>query len=221
MVKKTLKGSSWLYRLVIACVGVVFALFYRHRIYGLQHFCRGPAILVANHTSFYDPPILAISAPQEVHFLAREGLFSNPLFGGFIRRTNAHPVSKEAGSVAVLKTACQLLAGGKKIIIFPEGTRSSKDELLPLKSGVALLLSRSQTAVIPAYIAGAFSIWNRKRKFPKLFGRTACVFGTPIRWSAYAHLGKSEGQEAFMKDLQEVMQRLRLWYEAGAVGSPP
>ncbi len=216
------KSLSFLYRGVLFLAWSFFKLFYRHRVYGQEHFYAGAAIIAGNHVSYLDPPILAISWPQEVHFLAREGLFKNRLFGGFIRRLNAHPVKGEAGDVAVFKTVCQLLNEGKKIILFPEGTRSVLDQLaIPLKPGIALLVSRTQSAVIPAYIHGAFEAWGKHRKWPAWRGKTACVFGTPIRWVDFAHLEKKEGQQALLVKLANSIQALRDWYERGAEGSPP
>jgi len=213
---------SFLYRFVLFCTWCYFKLFYRHKVYGLEHYYDKAAIIAGNHSSFYDPPILAISWPEEVHFLAREGLFKNRLFGGFIRKLNAHPVSGDAGDIAVFKTVIQLLTEGKKIILFPEGKRGDTPALNPLKPGIALLVSRSKSAVIPAYIHGTFSIWSRFRKFPKLFGgRTACVFGSPILWESFAHLDKREAQQALTDQLAAAIEALRIWYEKGAEGIPP
>ena len=212
---------SGLYRAVLFFAWCFFKIFYRHRIYGLDHYYDQAAIIASNHTSNYDPPILAISWPDEVHFLARESLFKNGLFGGFIRRLNAHPVSGDAGDIVVFKLINNLLGTGKKIILFPEGTRNKKNELGVLKPGIAMLVSRSKTAVIPAYVHGTFSIWNRSKKFPKLWGKTACVFGTPILWEQFVHLDKKEGQNALTAKLAESINSLRAWYEAGAKGTPP
>lgn len=212
---------SWLYRFVLFCAWGYFKVFHRHRVYGLEHFYKDAAIIAGNHASFFDPPILAISWPEEVHFLARETLFKNPFFGGFIRKLNAHPVSGDASDIGVFKLVCSLLAGGKKIILFPEGKRAEKDELGILKPGIAMLALRSNAAVIPAYIHGTFAVFNRFRKFPKLFGRTACVFGTPLLWSQFAHLDKKEAQKALTEKLSESIQALRTWYMQGARGIPP
>jgi 1-acyl-sn-glycerol-3-phosphate acyltransferase len=212
---------SWIYRTVLFLAWIIFKLFYRHRVYGLEHFYSGAAIIAGNHSSFFDPPILAISWPEEVHFLAREGLFKNRLFGWFITRLNSHPVSGDAGDIGVFKLVCSLLAKGKKIILFPEGTRGEVDQLGPLKAGIAMLSSRSNSAVIPAYIHGTFAIYNRFRAFPKLFGRTACVFGSPILWSQFSHLDKREAQKALTAKLEASILALRAWYGAGARGIPP
>lgn len=213
---------SWLYRIVLFFAWCFFKVFYRHKIYGLEHYYKDAAIIAGNHSSFYDPPILSISWPDEVHFLAREGLFKNPFFGGFIRKLNAHPVSGDASDIGVFKLVCSLLAEGKKIILFPEGKRGNTDALDTLKPGIAMLVSRSKSAVVPAYIHGSFSAWNRFHKLPKFFGhRTACVFGTPILWAQFSHLDKKEAQKALTEKLSQSINALRAWYENGAKGTPP
>jgi 1-acyl-sn-glycerol-3-phosphate acyltransferase len=212
---------TWLYRAVLFLVWIFFKTLYRHKVYGLEHYYAQAAVIASNHCSNFDPCILATSWPDEVHFLAREGLFKNPAFAWLIRNLNAHPVSGDAGDIVVFKLICHLLNEGKKIILFPEGTRGITDELGPLKPGIAMLVSRTKTAVIPAYVHGTFYLWNRERKFPRLWGKTACVFGSPILWEQFAHLDKKDAQYALTEKLAEAIQRLRAWYEAGAKGTPP
>ncbi len=214
-------SMSWLYRIILFLAWCFFKAFYRHKVYGVENYYSNAAIIASNHCSNYDPPILSISWPEEVHFLARDGLFKNPLFGGLIRKLNAHPVSGDAGDVVVFKLICKLLTEGKKIILFPEGRRGLKNELEPLKPGIAMLVSRTKSAVVPAYVHGTFSIWNRRRKFPKLWGKTACVYGSPILWEQFAHLEKRDAQNALTAKLAESINNLRDWYEKGAKGIPP
>jgi 1-acyl-sn-glycerol-3-phosphate acyltransferase len=215
------RGMAFLYRVTLFFAWLFFKLFYRHRVYGLEHVYEGGAILAANHTSFLDPPILAISWPEEVHFLARETLFKTPVFGAYIRALNAHPVSGDAGDVAVFRSITTLLKEGKKIILFPEGTRAEEDRLGLIKPGIGLLITKTGAAIIPAYIFGAHTIWSRKRKFPKLWGKTACVFGSPIPYSSVAHLEKRAAQQALADRLSAAIEDLRAWYKNGAQGSPP
>ena len=214
------KGNR-LYRLIIMLTQAFYKLFYRHKVYGAHHFCMKGAIIASNHVSNLDPPALAISSPEEVHFLAKEALFKPFLFGGLIRALNAHPVTGSSGDVAVLKMICKLLVEGKKVLLFPEGKRNIRDELDELKPGIAVLVSRSKTAVIPAYIHGTFAIWNRKRSLPKLSGKTACVFGAPIFWKDFEHLEKKEAAEQFTAHLAASINRLKDWYIQGAKGEPP
>ena len=174
------KSHNLPYKIVLFSVYWFFALLYRHKIYGLKNVCPGAAILAANHVSFYDPPLLAVSTPCEVHFLARKSLFDIPLFGRLIRKLNAHPVSGKAQDVMIFKSIIRLMKEGKKVIIFPEGKRSADGSLQPIKPGIALLLSKTDAALIPVYLHGTFSVWPKGKSLPKLFGKTACAFGKPM-----------------------------------------
>lgn len=210
------------YSIIIRLARLYYKLFYRHQVYGQkEHFYRGGAILAANHTSFLDPPIVAISWPEEVHFLARESLFKHFGFGSLIRTLNAHPVSGDVSDIKVLKTLMQLLTEGKKIVLFPEGTRSQDGTLGVIKPGIGLLITRTNTAIVPAYIHGAQEAWGRGRSLPKLFGKTTCVFGTPITAAQFAHLDKKEALQAIADKLSHSIEALKQWYLAGAKGTPP
>jgi 1-acyl-sn-glycerol-3-phosphate acyltransferase len=152
--------------------------------------------------------------------LARESLFRNRFFGFFIRSINAHPVHADGADFGIFKTIFELLSQGKKVVIFPEGTRSN-GELGPIKPGIGLLLSRSKTAIIPAYIHGAHQIWVRTQRFPKPWGKLICVFGSPILWSSLSHLDKDEAQAVAIKRLEESILALKKWVEEGMKGTPP
>jgi 1-acyl-sn-glycerol-3-phosphate acyltransferase len=214
------RSTNLLYKVVYFVVFWLFKLFYRHKIYGTEHFYPGAAILAANHVSFLDPPILSISAPQEVHFLARQTLFNNPLFAALIRNLNAHPISGKAQDIGVFKMIVSILKEGKKVIMFPEGKRSANGQMQSIKPGISLLISRTKGAVIPAYIHGTYEIWPRNRKWPKLRGRTACVFGSPIFFEA-AESDKKIAQDLIAKQIEDAILSLKTWYEEGAKGSPP
>ena len=120
-----------------------------------------------------------------------------------------------------MKDVCLLLKEGHKILIFPEGTRSKDNKLLKIKPGMGLLLSKSESVIIPTYIHGTFEVWNRDRKFPKLWGKTAVVFGSPIRWEDYADMERKEAQKLIAEKLTNALKALRKWYEEGHQGPPP
>ncbi|MGH7889131.1 MAG: (d)CMP kinase, partial [Thermodesulfobacteriota bacterium] len=215
------KGISFLYRMVIFLAWFVGKVFYRLKIYGLEHYYPRGAIIAANHVSFLDPPILSVSWPEEVHFLARETLFHNRFLGALIRNLNTHPVSGEAGDIGVMKTLLGLLEEGKKVVLFPEGTRSADGELRPLKPGIGMLIARTKTAIIPAYIDGSYRAWNRRQKLPRLFVKVTCTFGTPIIWDSFAHLDKKEAQKQITEKLTASILDLKKWLADGAHGVPP
>ncbi len=214
------KPMRLLYRLVILCAWLPTRIFYRHKVYGLEHFVKRAAIIAPNHTSYLDPPLAAISWPREMHFLAREGLFKPFLFGSFIRALNSHPVSGDVGDVSVFKMLIQILKEGKQVVLFPEGERTD-GKLGEVKPGIGMLLMRSQSAIIPTYIHGAHEAWPREKKLPKLFARTACVFGRPLLWESFSHLEKKQAQIEISKVLRKEILALKDWYEKGAEGIPP
>lgn len=211
----------FVYRLGNFIAWLALRSMYRIRVYGQDHFYNKAAIIAANHVSFLDPPILGICSPEEVHYLARQSLFKVPVFGKIISKINAHPLKGDVGDVGVIKTICHLLEQGKKIILFPEGSRSYDNKFAPVKPGMSLLVSRTNTAVIPAYVFGTFEAWPRKNVFPRPWKTIGCVFGTPILWETFSHLGKKEAQLAFAQSVTEAIEGLRKWYERGAKGSPP
>lgn len=180
-----------------------FTLFYRLQIRGLEHLPKGAAIIAPNHTSFFDPPLICAAIPEEVEFLARENLFSHSLFGGFIRALNAHPIKRGEGDLAAFKMMTKLLQEGKKVVIFPEGRRSSDGQLGPLQTGAARLALRTQAPLLPVHIEGCFKAWPRQKKWPRLFGRITCTFLAPINPAPFASLPKHEQPDA----LTEVLAR--------------
>ena len=214
------KGNL-LYRFTIAVVKGFFKLFYHHKVYGTEHFYEGGALITSNHASFYDPPLLASSWPEEVHFLARGTLFNIPLLGKFISAVNTHPVKGTAKDIGTFRTICTLLKEEKKVILFPEGRRSDCNQLAPFKPGISFLMLRMHKAIIPSYLVGTYDIWNRKRKFPKLWGRTYCIFGTPLLYDEFSNMGKKEAEKAIAQRLHAKILALKIWFEEGAQGSPP
>ncbi|WP_420421889.1 lysophospholipid acyltransferase family protein [Simkania sp.] len=208
------------YFFVITLTRFVFKVFYRMRVYGREHYFKGGAILAPNHVSYFDPPIVAAASPESIHFLARETLFRS-WFGKMIAALNSHPVQGHVNNIKAIKTICGLLKKGYKMILFPEGTRSKDNTLGEIKPGIGMLVSRSETAIIPVYVHGTYKIWPRSRKFPRLFGRTAVVFGSPIHWKDYTDMDKKEAQEHIAQRLTTALEELRKWYENGAQGNPP
>lgn len=214
------KEMKSLYRVTIFCTYIFFRLFYRLKIYGIDHFYRGSGIIAANHISFFDPPIIASSWPEEMHFLARESLFKGCL-GRFITALNSHPIAGDAGDIAIFKKIHQLLKEGKKVNLYPEGSRYSDDEIHEIKAGVALIAQKAGCPIVPVYIYGPHLIWPRENKLPKLWGKITCIFGSPIRYEEFEELPKRDAMEAITKHLEVSLKGLRAWYLAGAKGSPP
>lgn len=198
-----------LYYIVSSLLKAYFTLFHRLKVYGLENLPKGAAILAPNHTSFYDPPIMSASCNEEIHFLARASLFEPFLFGSFISKLNAHPVTGTAQDLTSMKLISKLLKEQKKVVIFPEGNRSEDGELGSIKSGVSMLSIRTHAPIIPVYIEGAFQAWDRSNKFPRPWGKITCTFGKPIYPQDFAQYGKKEAQEKMAASLEYELAALK------------
>lgn len=205
----------------IVVVRLFFKLFYHHKVYGKEHLPKQGGIMASNHASFFDPPMLAISCPYKIHFLARQTLFQSRFFSWMLRKYLTHPISSGKGNIQTIRLACELLEEGKKVVIFPEGKRSKNGKLQKGQMGVGMLVLRTQSLVIPVYIHGTYEIWKSQEKLPKLKGRTACVFGSTLHFSPKEGEDRKELQQRVADEIMEAIERLQEWYLAGAKGSPP
>jgi cytidylate kinase len=209
------------YQSVLGFFRMLFKVFYRYRVYGLEHFHPGSALLAANHVSFYDPIAISIGCPEEVQFVAKESLFSIPLFGTLISHLNAHPISGRSSDKATFRQILELLKQGKKVLVFPEGVRSFSEEIGELMPGIGLFSYLTRSAIIPVYVHGTYSVWNRSRKFPKLFGKVICVFGEPILPFAFSGMNKKEAIQETSERLFLSLKELQSWVIKGCKGNPP
>lgn len=127
----------------------------------------GPALLLANHESFLDPPLVGLTTTRPLYFLARKTLFV-PGFGRVIRALNAVPVDQEGVATEGMKTVIRLLNEGKAVVVFPEGERTLTGEMIDLKPGVQLIVRRTMAPIIPVGIVGAYDALPRGRAYPHL-----------------------------------------------------
>lgn len=140
--------------------------FYDFRIVGSEnmHF-DGPAIIAANHVSFLDPPFIGQAFDETIYSFARKTLFDHPLAGKILRQWQAIPVDRDKPDTASLKATIRLLKSGKKILMFPEGTRSHDGKLQKAEPGVGLFLAKTGAPVLPVRLYGTFEAYPRNAKF--------------------------------------------------------
>jgi len=164
---RPLLARVW-YRLVKAVVTTLFAGFGGWRTTGYRNMPEGGGVvLVSNHLSFLDVFILGMGVRRPLNYVARSTLFL-PGLGAFIRSVGGFPIQREGMGASGMKETLRRLRGGGVVTLFPEGTRSPDGELGEMKSGIALLIARAGTPVVPAGIAGTFAAWPRGRLLPRL-----------------------------------------------------
>jgi 1-acyl-sn-glycerol-3-phosphate acyltransferase len=188
---------------------VAFTLGSSLRIAGGHHLPKtGPALIIANHQSYFDPLMIGLVARRPLVYLARRTLFRNPIFAALIRSLNAVPIDQEGVGKEGIRTILEQLQLGKPVVVFPEGGRTPDGKIQPLKPGIHLLIRRTQAPIVPVGIAGAYDAWPHSRLFPipaPLFwpagkGTTAVVMGPPIPAQRYAQMPREQAlQELFDK----------------------
>lgn len=180
-----------------------FRLFHRLTVIGIDSPYHGKAILAPNHASYFDPPLITVAWPEEVHFLARSSLFKNRLQNWVFSKLNAHPVKGDGQDLDSLRFICKLLDEGKQVVIFPEGRRTRTGEIQPIKPGIAMLAIRTNSPIIPVYIKGAFEAFPRHKRFPKFGTPLTCIFGKPIFPDQFQEKNKKKLQELMTRQVQE------------------
>ncbi len=159
--------ASAFYEFCYWIVFFVYVIGFSHRAAGRRNIPRrGPVLLIANHQSFLDPLAVGLASPRHLHYLARKSLFTNPLFGGFLRAVNSVPIDQEGVGKEGMRNILARLEAGNPVLVFPEGERCDDGLVHPLRPGIALLLKRVRAPIVPVGVAGAFDAWPRYRPFP-------------------------------------------------------
>ncbi len=198
-----------LYTIVKPVVVAIMKLLFRLEGHGQAHIpATGPVLLVANHSSLLDPPLVGGMSPRRMNFLAKAELFRIPLFGGLIRRLGSRPVRREGADAGALRTALRVLREDGVLLVFPEGTRGPEGVLREPKGGAGMLAVLSGAPVVPAYVRGSGRAWPRGRRLPRP-GKVIVTFGPALRFGTPEAGGRKECYELASREMMAAIARLR------------
>src|SRR5216117_1077351 len=204
------------YAWVKPVVAVLMRLFFRVEVKNPEHVpLAGAVLLVANHSSLLDPPLVGGVLPRQLSFLAKAELFRIPLFGPLIRRLKARPVRREGPDPGALRMALRVLEEDGALLIFPEGTRGAEGVLRPAKAGAGMLAVKSGAPVVPVYISGSGRAWPRGQRLFRP-GKVTVTFGAPLRFGERAGDRRAQYETA-SREMMAAIARLR--DSAAAVGA--
>jgi 1-acyl-sn-glycerol-3-phosphate acyltransferase len=174
---------------------------------------RGPVIVASNHLSFADHFFGPLPLPRRVFFLAKaeyfngkglKGLASRAFFGG----SGQIPIDRTGGEAAerALRSGLRVLAEGKVLGIYPEGTRSPDGRLYKGRTGVARLALESRAPVVPCAMMSTFELLPSGSRRPAWKIRPGVIFGRPMEFSRY--YGKESDRAALREVTDEIMAEI-------------
>jgi 1-acyl-sn-glycerol-3-phosphate acyltransferase len=138
----------------------------------------GPALVLSNHISHFDPPYLTAKFPRIVHFMADKPLLEIPVLGQMMAWGHVFPIDRTRNDRNALRTAMARLEAGNIVGIFPEkGIRHGKTAVLggnaELPIGTASLWRMMDVPVIPMVILGSDQMyaWRNFFRRPRIFVR--------------------------------------------------
>lgn len=187
-----------LYAVGKGLVKTVLSPLYRFEVIGAENFPKeGGILLCSNHIHALDPPVVGMTAPRTVHFMAKEELFKAPILGPLLPKVNAFPVKRGMSDREALRTALKILKSGEVVGLFPEGTRSTDGVLKKGLSGAGFFALRGNADVMPCAIIGPY----------KAFRKVRVVYGEPIRMDPFRERKASvdEVTEAIMASIQKIL----------------
>ena len=199
------------------CFRIPFLLFWRVRVHHLDKFpTDGPLILLANHQSNLDPMIVGAISPKPINYLAKQSLFKLPVMGWFFDWNDCIPIQRDSNAIGGIKETLKRLKKREVVLIFPEGSRSSDGKLGPMKPGFSTLARRTKSPLLPVAIDGAWQIYPRQAKFPRL-GNIQVVLGDPIPFEEFETLSDDELSTLVEKRIGEAFVMAQSYYKRSRI----
>ncbi|PIC63271.1 1-acyl-sn-glycerol-3-phosphate acyltransferase [Sporosarcina sp. P13] len=176
---------------------------YRIKVIGKEKIPKeGGVLLCTNHIDNLDPPVVGITCPRTVHFMAKEELFTKPVLKTVLPQVQAYPVKRGMSDREAFRTTIKLLRDGKVVGLFPEGTRSKTGELGKGLAGAGFFaLKGGDAKVVPCAIIGPY----------KAFSQLKVVYGEAIDMTPYRERKASaeEVTEAIMAEISKLIEQYK------------
>jgi long-chain acyl-CoA synthetase len=175
---------AWLAGFVFTCLNIAFFKFFcRLKAEGKENFPKkGPYILYANHTSYFDGLLVASCLPRfprlDLFFVGFRPYFNVPVIRNLIRVGRIIPLDFSEHLLEAMKSCYYVLKNGKNLCLFPEGLRTLNGKVGRFKKGFGILAKESNAELVPVVLEGAFEAWPRTSKYPKRHPVTV-KFGKP------------------------------------------
>jgi 1-acyl-sn-glycerol-3-phosphate acyltransferase len=180
-----------LYFFVRGLVNLLFTLLTHRQVSGLENVPKQePYLIVTNHLSAFDPPLIMATLPLPITVFAASTHRSDFLIGELMNQLGAIWVRRGEADRQALRTAIEALKAGHIVGVAPEGTRSKTGALQAGKVGAAYLATRANVTLLPVVVTGTEMIAPTLKRLRR--PRVAVTIGEPFRLPASGHAGAAE-----------------------------
>lgn len=164
----------------------------RLSVEGLEHVPEeGPVLLIGNHQSYFDVPVLLAALPRPIGFVAKDDLAKVPLLAPWTLGLPSVfiPRGETRKALETVLEAAQLVKNeAHALVLFPEGTRTDTGAVAPYKAGGFKIGTRSEAAIVPFVIQGNYELMPRPRLVFRP-GPVKVVFFPPLEGGKRADTG--------------------------------
>ena len=179
---KNIIFQKLIYQLVSKlCVLPIYKFMFKGHLIGRENIPQKDSfIMVSNHGSLLDPPLLGHALGRNISFMAKAELFKIPFLGFIIKACGAYPVKRGIADKNTINTACKKLLNNNCIGIFIDGTRQKNGRVNKPKQGAALLAFKNQKLLLPVAIVNSHRLIRFKFFIP-IVSKIVIKVGKPVQ----------------------------------------
>ncbi|MBE6682014.1 MAG: 1-acyl-sn-glycerol-3-phosphate acyltransferase [Ruminococcaceae bacterium] len=196
-----MRKSMWLYDVVTFIVKWLLKPLFWTKTTGLENEnVEGPVIYCLNHISNWDPVIVACETKKTINFMAKKELFEVPVIKHVVAALGVFPIDRQGNDLATLKSTINGLKEGRRICIFPQGTRHPgiDPRTTEVKGGTAMLARHSKATVVP------IGVYTKDYKV-RIFRRVYVNIGKP---KTFEELGFTGARDDYDRITGEIFNEI-------------
>lgn len=174
----------WINRMIAQ---TFYKLFFGYTVEGLENIkdIKESFLILANHCSEIDPPLIGCAIPRPIAYMAKAELFKVPFLNKLIHYNGAYPVNRGSKDSSYIDNTVYALKSGWLVNIFPEGGRNPDGKLLKeLKVGAGKILLAHPVPFVPVALLNTQIAWGKGKKL-KLFTKLVVKIGKPVMPEEY------------------------------------
>jgi 1-acyl-sn-glycerol-3-phosphate acyltransferase len=196
-----------IYYLTILFFRIYFFFFLDKTVKGTENIpTEGAALLVSNHISLLDGPLLAVTNKRKLSAFAKKSVFGSKVKLWYLKAIGGIPVQSKSINRELLTKTMQLFNKGGILMIFPEGKINSSGELGEFKDGFIKIAAQFHVPIIPVTIKGTEKSLNKNQKFPKP-AKVEVIYNKPIKLNAVKNQLTKEEIQIKVEKIKSIIQK--------------